>query len=179
MIMMTVYPIKDAHASVHADVTALAQTLHYSLYGKYKIHIALSDQYAIQVETKRSDSSDDEVLVTDIPLEGGTLDIQIIRKEDLWNNLAYTLDAASYSTLQIDSPRQCKLTIQGIFRVSLQGAYTLLHFVHTSLGMHNTVLDYYGNRELNLHTEEASGTDLERRSHRLIFRPGFYEPSNN
>lgn len=168
MFMITVYLTDDVDASIHAEVAALAQTIHFCLYGKYQIHITLSHQYAVVAATKRSNDGGYEVLISDIPLEDDPLDIHIKRKGDLWNSLSREIAGIpSGPELQIHSRQQCKMTIHhraSSDQLSYPSAYMLIHFIHVSLGMLNTVLHFYGERQMTLQTAKHMNVDTNQLS---------------
>jgi len=183
MIMITIYPADDVDASIHAEVAALAQTIHTRLYGRYQIHITLSHQYAVIAATKRSDDGAYEVLISDIPLEEHPLDIHIKRKGDLWNSLSREIASIpSGFQLQILSRRQCKMTIHhraSSYQLSYPSAYMLMHFVHVSLGMLNTVRDCDGERQMTLQTTKYMNVDTNQLSDYFVFESEPYNLSGN
>lgn len=180
ILRIQVYPLETPNDLVHAEIAALAQTLHFSLRGQYKIHATLFGHGAA-VKTTRSEFSHGQMLMSDITREEATFNMQVKRKENSWNSLARNhCGLPKNMRMQILSPQECRITLDDTKqRNYLTVVYILMNFIHANLGMETTVLDYYKERRLTLRSEKYRNLDTKQESDRLMFLSEACEPSGN
>jgi len=181
MFMLEVYPEGDSNYLAQAKIAALAQSLHSSLDGRYKVQITLPGQYAIVIGTEQTKDDGGRVIMSDMAIDGTTLDLQIRRKETLWKTVVRQTGGFVDANLQVLGPQQCKVSLHYSIIApddrprDLTTAYMFMHFIHTCLGMRDIVLNHYQGTQLTLRTKRYWNEDTHQWSDRLMFMSERYE----
>jgi len=180
ILSIQVYPLETPKDLVHAEIAALAQTLHFSLSEQYKIHTTLF-VHEVAAKTTRSEYSHGQIHMSDIIREEEIFSMQVKRKQNSWDSLARKLRGLPKNMkMQILSPQECRITLDDtIRRKYLAPVYILMNLIHANLGMETTVLDYYEERRLTLRSEKYRNVDTKQDSDRLMFLSEPCEPSGN